>query len=121
MSTSFEKEALSLYKPPFRHEAGYIFDRDGNMVADESGHVLRVRGKDFPRELQDATGELIARAMTKYWNAMNERVNIESRLRPHEAYCPNCSWIGLRSNLYMIDGQLQGCPYCKTGGIWGTL
>ena len=61
-------------RPPFKHECGYIFDHDGNVAADESGHVLRVRGwgrisqlSAQPQEMQDAVGELIAEALTKFW------------------------------------------------------
>lgn len=74
MTATFEKDALDLLKPPFRYGSGYIFDRDGNMVADQTGYVLRVRGwgrmsyMGSPQKLQDAAGELMAKALTKFWN-----------------------------------------------------
>jgi hypothetical protein len=66
-------DAFSLYRPPFKHVRGFIFDSQNNMVADQTDHVLRVRGwgrisylKD-PEQLQDAVGDLIAEALTAYW------------------------------------------------------
>ena len=71
---SLLEQALKLYRPPFRHECGYILDHDGHVAADESGHVLRVRGwgrisqlSAQPREMQDAVGEMMAEALTKFW------------------------------------------------------
>ena len=64
-------KALELYKPPFIFRAGYIHDSAGSMVADEA--ALRIRGwgrigrMDNAEELQDKVGELIAEAMTNYW------------------------------------------------------
>lgn len=73
MTDDLKAEALGLYLPPFRYVHGYIYDARNNMVADESGHCLRVRGwgrisylKD-PETLQDAAGEIIAEALTEYW------------------------------------------------------
>ena len=66
-------KALRLYKPPFRCARGYIYDKENQMVADESGHILRVRGwgrigyMENPEQLQDAVGEIIAEALTDYW------------------------------------------------------
>lgn len=63
--------ALKLYRPPFRHQCGYILDSNGAIVADES--VLRVRGwghiskLENPERLQELAGELMAEAMTKFW------------------------------------------------------
>lgn len=70
-----EEEIKALYKPPFRHDRGHIWDADGNLVADkgEGGSVSRVRGwgrlSYLPNgaQLQDAAGDLIAKALTKYW------------------------------------------------------
>ena len=68
-----KERARKLYKPPFRHEHGYIFDADHSMVADECVHALCVRGwgrlsyMTEPERLQDAVGELIAEALTKFW------------------------------------------------------
>jgi hypothetical protein len=65
--------ALALYKPPFRYECGHIYDVDFNMVADQTAHVMRIRGwgrisylKD-PEKLQDEVGKLVAEALTKFW------------------------------------------------------
>lgn len=73
--------AGKLFEPPFRHGGGYIWDANGETVADrrgENGSVLRVRGwgrlthiaksEDEAVALQDACGEMIAEAMTAYWN-----------------------------------------------------
>lgn len=64
-------QALKLYRPPFRHQCGYILDSNGAIVADES--TLRVRGWGHiskhanPERLQELAGELMAEAMTKFW------------------------------------------------------
>ena len=70
--------AISLYKPPFKFDFGYIWDADGQMVADqklnEDGKILRVRGwgrisyLENPEALQDEVGEIIAIALSDYWN-----------------------------------------------------
>jgi hypothetical protein len=68
-------DALALYKPPFAFNHGFIFDKDGNMVADggECDRVARIRGwgrisyMENPEKLQDTVGELIAIALTEYW------------------------------------------------------
>jgi hypothetical protein len=73
----FEK-ALGLYTPPFRHVSGYIYDAKHRMVSDAGGAtemIQRVRGwgriqylmDADPELLQDAVGELVARALTQYW------------------------------------------------------
>ena len=67
--------AVKLYKPPFRYERGYIFDADNSMVADNDAQdtVGRVRGwgriqyLPNPEILQDRVGELIAQALTEFW------------------------------------------------------
>jgi hypothetical protein len=84
---------MALYKPPFRHDCGYIFDAKNEMVADQSGGtpidlcddrmgddaIGRVRGwgriGKFPdaENLQDAIGDLIAAALTEYWEAHQGR------------------------------------------------
>lgn len=69
-----EIQARRLFTPPFSYRAGYIYDSVGDMVADEAGHVLRVRGwgrlggMQDGAQLQDACGERIARLLTKHWN-----------------------------------------------------
>jgi hypothetical protein len=68
-------QAFELYKPPFRYLHGYVYDADANMVADETAHALRVRGwgrlthveAEDHEKLQDAVGELLAEALTFYW------------------------------------------------------
>lgn len=78
--TNDEKLALELYKPPFVFRCGYIFDAEGNMVGDEAGNsaAMRVRGwgrisyMDNPEKLQDTAGELIAKALTEFWEKQNE-------------------------------------------------
>ena len=73
-STKLRKLALALYKPPFKYMHGYIFDAEGEMVSDEAGqHITEIRGwgrisyMDNPETLQDAVGELVAEALTKFW------------------------------------------------------
>ena len=69
------ERALALYKPPFHHVQGFIYDADSNMVADQAAHALRVRGwgqithvEGVDHEkLQDAVGDLLAEALTAYW------------------------------------------------------
>lgn len=75
-----KSKALTLYKAPFTYDnmGGYIWDAENEMVADtpEMTEVVRVRGwgriqymKDVnPEELQDQVGEMIAEALTDYWN-----------------------------------------------------
>ena len=68
-------DAFKLCKPPFFFRVGYIFDDDGNMIADEAGVGALARMRGWGRlggiknaeELQDAIGKHIAQAMTEYW------------------------------------------------------
>ena|ERR1043165_4175616 len=68
--------AFELYKPPFRHIHGYIYDAEDRVVADDaaSSVSLRIRGwgriqyMENPEALQDTAAELIAEALTEYWN-----------------------------------------------------
>lgn len=70
--------AIALYKPPFKFDFGYIWDADGQIVADqklnEDGQILRVRGwgrisyLENPEALQDEVGEIIAIALSEYWD-----------------------------------------------------
>jgi outer membrane phospholipase A len=85
---SLRKRALALYKPPFKFQYGYIYDSEGNVVADNSSErdeevtcssaengnlLLRVRGwgrigyMENPEQLQDTVGELIVEALNAYW------------------------------------------------------
>jgi len=75
-----KKRVFELYKPPFTFNCGYIFDTDGQMMADETQamrahiqHVARIRGWgrlsyfEHPEALQDMCGEVVAEALTDYW------------------------------------------------------
>jgi hypothetical protein len=71
------ERALAIYKPPFYFLAGYIFDSDHQPVADDYESkfgALRVRGwgkiqyLENPEKLQDEVGNLIAIALTEFWN-----------------------------------------------------
>lgn len=70
-----KQQALALYVPPFKFVNGYIRDSQGLMMADqhEGPDSLRIRGwgriqyLDNPELLQDTTGELIAQALTEFW------------------------------------------------------
>lgn len=82
--SSKREVALALYKAPFKFTHGYIFDAEGRMFADQDGgfgldgkvetHIIaRVRGwgrisymKDA-EQLQDEVGEVIAQALTEFW------------------------------------------------------
>ncbi len=88
MSDDIRTRALKLYRPPFRHEHGYIWDNNNEMVLDQADLVetsWRIRGwgrisylKD-PEQLQDAvaalvgealhlpTGDEIAKLLTEFW------------------------------------------------------
>lgn len=67
--------AFSLFKPPFRHQRGYIFDANNKMIADDPGcSVARVRAWGMisyqpvnPEAIQDRLGDLIALALTELW------------------------------------------------------
>ena len=71
-------QILELYEGPFEHHCGYINDANGKMFADDSGEnvegIVRVRGwgalqkLDDAEEVQDEIGEMIAEALTQYWN-----------------------------------------------------
>ena len=71
-------DALRLYQTPFRYQHGYIWDANNHIVADSEGQdvALRVRGwgrigyKANPEQLQDKVGELIAQAMTEFWQRL---------------------------------------------------
>ena len=73
------KAATELYKAPFKHIRGYIYDADGHMVADDAGGqqgadaILRIRGwgrigyMPDAEKVQDTVAELIVAALNKYW------------------------------------------------------
>ena len=71
----FATDSILLYKPPFKFQHGYIYDDNGNMVADRAaeGAIARVRGwgrigaMKNAESLQDDVGKHIAQALTEYW------------------------------------------------------
>lgn len=89
MSDELRDRARKLFKAPFKYVSGYIWDNDGEMLADNhvkyeaetQGATLRVRGwgrlgyiAKSPAEveaLQDAYGELIAEALTAHFGRSN--------------------------------------------------
>ncbi len=98
MSTDIRTRALKLYRPPFRHEHGYIFDSNNKMVADRANLneiFLRVRGWGLigylpdPDQLQDAvdgllkealhviSGDEVAAILTEFWRNELERLSKE--------------------------------------------
>ena len=87
--SDIRKAALDLYTPPFRHQHGYIFDANDQMVSDngEPGELkgliaARIRGwgrisyMDNPEgraaALQDEVGLIVADALNAYWAATPE-------------------------------------------------
>lgn len=101
MMTETEQAALALYTPPFRYYRGYLWDAKNNMVADDDAQdvALRVRGwgrishMEEPEKLQDAVGELMAKALTEYWQkkrgrAPDGRTYIKSHT--HGCQCAEC-------------------------------
>lgn len=86
---NIDEQALSLYTPPFKYSHGYIFDSTGQTVSDnscerdevveaeqEGNLALRVRGwgriqylktEHDNGDIQDAVGNIIAKALTEYW------------------------------------------------------
>jgi hypothetical protein len=82
MSKQLKDRAFNLYAPPFTYQMGYIYDSKHKMVADdtlpdpehlEPGIALRIRGwghiqkHEDPAALQDSAGDLIAQALTQFW------------------------------------------------------
>lgn len=74
------QRALDLYKPPFAFYCGYIKDSNHETVADQGGInemkgmiAAQIRGwgrisyLPTPEQLQDAIGEMVAEALTEYW------------------------------------------------------
>jgi hypothetical protein len=76
MNEELKKKAFNLYTAPFSCRYGYIWDAEGNMVADDVGGdaMLRIRGwgrlgaMEDGDKIQDAVGDLIAEILTDYWN-----------------------------------------------------
>jgi hypothetical protein len=77
-SADLRDRALRLYRPPFRREHGHVFDSCNDVVVDQT--VLRVRGwgkighLPDPEALQDAAGDLIAEALTVFWEGELSRM-----------------------------------------------
>jgi len=76
-STEVEGKVLALYKSPFRREFRYILDANDELIIDDSGdqaamtHVHdwgRISQTEASEELQNAVGDLIAKALTLYWD-----------------------------------------------------
>lgn len=79
MADDLRSRALALYTPPFKYEHGYIFDANGEMVADQGGSQpypnapLRVRGwgrigyMQDGAQLQDEVGKVLAELLTSNW------------------------------------------------------
>lgn len=87
----FQLQALSLYKPPFKFMCGYIFDGGHNMFADGgdfSDQAARIRGwgrlgyMENAEKIQDAAGELFARALTELWERLGKPVGTILLTRP---------------------------------------
>jgi len=79
--SELKQRAFDLYKPPFKFLHGYIFDSSGERVSDDGDIdvkkemiAARVRGwgrigyLPTPEQLQDQVGQMIADALTEYWN-----------------------------------------------------
>jgi hypothetical protein len=98
MSDELRDRARKLFRTPFKYAGGYIWDDDGEMLADNHvgfdapGATLRVRGwgrlgyiAKSPKEaaaLQDAYGELIAEALTAHFRKRTNAVLIpEDKLK----------------------------------------
>ena len=79
LSNGIMADALAIYKPPFSFKAGYIYDSEGSMFADQgdekdrAASLARIRGwgriggMANPEELQDTVGKHMAIALTEYW------------------------------------------------------
>lgn len=81
MSGKHKEQILELYTAPFTHTDGYIFDAKSQMIVDDCGAnlegIVQVRGwgylngklnLDDAGDIQDEIGEMIAEALTQYWN-----------------------------------------------------
>lgn len=76
-NSDLRRKAIEMLKPPFSYEHGYIFDSEHNMVSDDhdcgTGTIARLRGwgrlgkLEDGAEIQDAIGELIAEALTEWF------------------------------------------------------
>jgi hypothetical protein len=90
------KAAMAIYKPPFKHHRGYIYDSQQHMVADDhdvhAAVVARVRGwgrigyMQNPEELQDEVGEMMADALNALYTHQAKPLSeaqIDQALRNH--------------------------------------
>ena len=72
---------MSLYKPPFKYEHGFIFDSNDHIFADDgpTGMLLaRIRGWGYIQHaggttvtaeaIQDELGQVVADALTEFWD-----------------------------------------------------
>lgn len=60
--------ALQLFKAPFTHGGGYVFDADGNLVCD----CARTTGVYIQtRRHHENLGNTIAEALNDYWSKHN--------------------------------------------------
>ncbi len=77
MGSDLRERAFALYRPPFKHVGGYIYDSRDEVVADgfsTTEAVVRVRGwgrigyEENAEALYFTVGDLIAEALTEAWN-----------------------------------------------------
>ncbi len=75
------ERARALYRPPFKFEGGYIWDKNMEMVADSHLNTLRdepmaavrirgwgrIQSLPTPGPLQEEVGKMIAELLTKHW------------------------------------------------------
>ncbi len=84
-----DPRVLEHYTPPFSYDenGGYVFDANGNMIADsrgDDGKLLRRRGWGRTQYLHDAdfvhieVGRHMAKALTDYWEKHHQRVEEKS-------------------------------------------
>lgn len=115
--------AISLYKPPFKFDFGYIWDADGQMVADqnlnEDGQILRVRGwgrisyLENPEALQDEVGEVIALALSNYWNLHIAADLIQPVSEPYKL--PD-GWVMVPQQIFLDASDIESiCSQCGDG------
>lgn len=77
--TDERKEAMKIYRPPFKHYRGYIHDAEGHMVSDDDqvnrtvAHRVRGWGRisylPNAEAIQDEIGVLMADALNEYYAA----------------------------------------------------
>ena len=103
--TAPEEELKPYFKLPFRYdpEGQYIFDAENNMIAD-----IRAWGHLKDERLQDALGELIAKAVNDAWNSRP--------LFPLEGKCRVCSGIGEYHEPLCVNDHKNTRPSLPEGG-----